>query len=254
MNEAVYQLASFCMMRNPTPWRYQHSLHHTDTLIIGIDPEVLAMRPARLARIIANLVGLLDVPWAIYQILLHASGRLTADEKSWVPAEERYRAYRTARIWLAIYATAVGAAVVTQSWLPVVLIGGPRMYGAFMHILYALTQHAGMGENVLDHRLNTRTVLMGRINRFLYWNMNYHLEHHMFAAVPYHRLPDLYEAIKKDVPAPYPSMWAALKEIIPTLLHQMRDQTYCIKRELPPTAAPYHGPVDGLMPEAANPR
>jgi fatty acid desaturase len=254
MNEAVYQLASFCMMRNPTPWRFQHTLHHTDTLIVGIDPEILAMRPARLARIIANLVGLLDVPWAIYQMLLHSSGRLTADEKTWVPAEERYKAYRTARIWLAIYATAIGAAVVTQSWLPVVLIGGPRMYGAFMHILYALTQHAGMGENVLDHRLNTRTVLMGRVNSFLYWNMNYHLEHHMFPTVPYHRLPDLHEAIKKDVPAPYPSMWAALKEIIPAVLHQLRDQTYFIKRELPPTAAPYHGPVDGLMPEAANPR
>ena len=123
-----------------------------------------------------------------------------------------------------------------------------------MHILYALTQHAGMGENVLDHRLNTRTVLMGRVNSFLYWNMNYHLEHHMFAAVPYHKLPALHEAIKNDVPAPYPSMWAALKEVIPTLLRQMKDQTYCVKRELPPTALPYHGPVDGLLPEAANPR
>jgi hypothetical protein len=49
-------------------------------------------------------------------------------------------------------------------------------------------------------------------------------------------------------------MWAALKEIIPAVLHQLRDQTYFIKRELPPTAAPYHGPVDGLMPEAAKPR
>jgi fatty acid desaturase len=111
-----------------------------------------------------------------------------------------------------------------------------------------------MGENVLDHRLNTRTVLLGRVNSFLYWNMNYHLEHHMFPLVPYHRLPDLHEEIKKDVPVPYPSLWAALKEVIPAVLHQLRDQTYCIKRELPPTAAPYHGPVDGLMPEAANPR
>lgn len=254
MNEAVYQLASFCMMRNPTPWRYQHTLHHTDTLILGIDPEVLSMRPPRLGRMVLNLFGLLDVPWAVYQMMLHASGRMTEDEKSWVPEGERHKAYRTARIWLVIYAGTIGVAVVTQSWIPLVLIGGPRMYGAFMHILYALTQHAGMGENVLDHRLNTRTVLMGPVNRFLYWNMNYHLEHHMFAAVPYHKLPALHEVIKDDVPAPYPSMWAALKEIVPTLIRQMKDQSYCLKYELPPTAAPYHGPVDGLMPEAANPR
>ncbi len=166
MNEAVYQLASFCMMRNPTPWRYQHTLHHTDTLIVGIDPEVLAMRPARLASIVANFFGLLDVPGGLYQMLVHASGRLTEAEKDWVPEEERPKAYRTARIWVAIYATTIGVAVVTQSWIPIVLIGGPRAYGAFMHILYALTQHAGMGENVLDHRLNTRTVLMGASQPF----------------------------------------------------------------------------------------
>src|SRR6202012_5430013 len=49
-------------------------------------------------------------------------------------------------------------------------------------------QHAGLGENVLDHRLNTRTVRMNAVHRFLYWNMNYHVEHHMFPLVPYHRL------------------------------------------------------------------
>ena len=48
-----------------------------------------------------------------------------------------------------------------------------------MLIVYALTQHAGLGEDVLDHRLNTRTVKMNVVNGFLYWNMNYHVEHHM---------------------------------------------------------------------------
>ncbi len=28
-----------------------------------------------------------------------------------------------------------------------------------------------MGENVLDHRLNTRTVKLCVVNRFLYWNL-----------------------------------------------------------------------------------
>ena len=68
-----------------------------------------------------------------------------------------------------------------------------------MHLVYGLTQHAGMGENVLDHRLNTRTVKMCWFNRFLYWNMNYHVEHHMFPMVPFHRLPELHEQIKGDL-------------------------------------------------------
>ena len=52
------------------------------------------------------------------------------------------------------------------------------MYGAWLHELCALTQHAGLAENVLDHRLSTRTVILGPVLRFLYWNMNYHIEHH----------------------------------------------------------------------------
>ena len=61
-----------------------------------------------------------------------------------------------------------------------------------------------MGENVLDHRLNTRTVKMCVVNRFLYWNMNYHVEHHMFPMVPYYRLPELHEEIKRRLRAGLP--------------------------------------------------
>lgn len=247
LDQGVYQLASFCMMRNPTLWRWQHTRHHTDTLIVGRDPEILAMRPARLARILANLVGLVDVPMAMVQMIRHAAGRLSADETTFVPGTERRKVFRTARIWLIIYVATIGLAFATESWLPIALVGGPRLYGAFMHILYGLTQHAGLGENVLDHRLNTRTVLLGPINRFLYWNMNYHIEHHMFPMVPYHQLPALHEEIRKDVPAPYPSLWAALREVVPAVLRQLKDQSYFIRRDLPTTASPYHGPTDGLF-------
>ena len=48
-----------------------------------------------------------------------------------------------------------------------------------------MQQHAGLAEDVLDHRLNTRTVYLNLINRYLYWNMGFHIEHHMFPMVPY---------------------------------------------------------------------
>ena len=41
---------------------------------------------------------------------------------------------------------------------------------------------------------------MNPVSRFLYWNMNYHVEHHMFPMVPYHALPQLHEEIKADLP------------------------------------------------------
>lgn len=71
----------------------------------------------------------------------------------------------------------------------------------------------------------------------------------MFPMVPYHRLPELHLEIAHDLAAPYPSLWAAYKEIVPAVLKQLKDDTYFIKRELPEGAAPYHGPVDGMLPE-----
>ena len=56
--------------------------------------------------------------------------------------------------------------------------------------------------------------------RFLYWNMNYHVEHHMFPMVPYHALPALHAEMKADCPPPTTSVWAAYREIVPTLLRQ----------------------------------
>jgi len=243
LDEGLYQLASFMIMRDPTVWRWSHTRHHTDTLILGRDPEIAAMRPARLARLLANFLGLVDVPVAFGLMFRHAAGRLTAEEADFVPEPERHKVYRTARIDLAIYAVTIVSAVAFSSWLPVVLIGGPRIYGAFMLNVYALTQHAGMGENVLDHRLNTRTVKMCAVNRFLYWNMNYHVEHHMFPMVPYYRLPELHEEVKHDCAPVYPSLWAAYKEIIPAIVRQLKDQEYYVRRELLPGAAPFNEPT-----------
>ena len=79
---------------------------------------------------------------------------------------------------------------------------------------------------------------MSRVNRFLYWEMNYHVEHHMFPMVPYHALAQLHEELKADMPAPYSSLYAAFREIIPAVLRQRKDPTYFVRRELPPTARP----------------
>ena len=125
IDEGLYQLASFMIMRDPTTWRWSHTRHHTDTLVVGRDPEIAVMRPARLAKLLVNYFGLVDVPTAFWLMFRHAAGRLTADEADYVPESERNRVYRTARVHLAIYAVTIGLAIGFGTWLPVVLIGGP---------------------------------------------------------------------------------------------------------------------------------
>jgi fatty acid desaturase len=239
MNKVVYQIACFMIMRNPVTWRWSHARHHTDTIIVGRDPEIAVMRPPDLVRVVLNVFGIVDVWHSMTDMLRNAAGNLSDAEKSFIPQTEWPKAILIARVWTAIYAATIATAVVLQSFLPLMLIGLPRMYGAWHMVMCGLLQHGGLAEDVTDHRLNTRSVLMNPISRFLYLNMNYHVEHHMFPMVPYHALPKLHEAIKHDLPAPAPSILAAYREMIPAFLRQLRYEDYFIKRELPPTAKPY---------------
>ncbi|YBV95828.1 fatty acid desaturase family protein [Phyllobacteriaceae bacterium JZ32] len=239
MNDAVYQIASFMMMRNPVTWRWSHARHHTDTIIVGRDPEIAVMRPPDLLRLILNFFGLLDAWHAIGDMLRNACGNVSAEEKTFIPEQEQHKVVRIARIWVAIYAATIALALYLGSILPLMLIGLPRLYGAWHHVLTGLLQHGGLADNVTDHRLNSRTVYMNPVSRFIYWNMNYHVEHHMFPMVPYHALPKLHEAIRHDLPAPNTSILDGYREMIPAFIRQLRNEDYFLKRELPPTAKPY---------------
>ncbi len=239
MNNLVYQAACFMIVRNPVTWRWSHTRHHTDTVIVGRDPEIAVMRPPVFFRVIGNFFGIFDGWNGWSRMLLNATGRLDPEESTFIPDSEKGNVVRIARIWTAIYAATILLALWMGSILPLMVIGLPRLYGAWHHVMTGLLQHGGLADNVIDHRLNSRTVLMNPISRFIYWNMNYHVEHHMFPMVPYHRLPELHEMIKHDLPAPTPSVWAGYREMWPALKRQLMNEDYYIRRDLPPTARPY---------------
>ena len=250
MNEVVYQIASFMLMRNPVVWRATHVRHHTDTIIVGRDPEIVAMRPPDLVRLALNLFGLVNLWTFGGRMLLHGSGHLHPEEQPLVREQDQPKVFRIARIWLAIYAAVIASAFALGSIVPLLIIGLPTLYGAWHHVLTGLLQHLGLAENVTDHRLNTRTVLMNPISRFVYLNMNYHLEHHMFTMVPYYNLPALHELIKHDTPAPEPSILAAYRRLLPVLWRQLSYRDAVIVPKLPDGATPYRSEVDRLLPHA----
>jgi fatty acid desaturase len=241
MNTVIYEIACFMVLREPTVWRWSHTRHHTDTFIVGRDPEMIP-RPPDISGILLNIFALKSGYVAFKSVLLHATGRLSEAETTFIPEGERGKVFRTARIWVAIYLATIAAAIGFGSILPLMYIGLPSFYGAWFVILVGLTQHAGLAEDVLDHRLNTRTVYMNPVFRFLYWNMNYHVEHHMFPTVPYYALPRLHELLKGDTAPPYRSILAAYREIIPALRRQVKDPRYCVVRPLPPNASPMMPP------------
>lgn len=56
--------------------------------------------------------------------------------------------------------------------------------------------------------------------RFLYWQMNYHIEHHMYAAVPCYNLGRLHELIRYDLPPTPKGLIGVWKEISAALAAQ----------------------------------
>ena len=239
MNDVIYNIASFMVMRNPVTWRWSHARHHTDTYIVGRDVEIAWMRPP---KTLMNFLALFDVIGSIKSLqtlLRNASGNLTPDEKDFIPSSEWGKTIWVARAHIAMYLATIALALWMHSWLPLFLIGLPRIYGSWHMVMTGHLQHAGLADNVLDHRLNTRTVYMNPISRYIYWNMNYHVEHHMFPMIPYHALPRLHDLIKNDLPPPNPSIWDGYREVFASLKRQKTDPEYAYRKVLPATARPY---------------
>jgi len=246
MNEVVYQIGSFMVIRNPVTWRWSHARHHTDTYIVGRDAEIVWMRPPKTLMAVLALFDVLGSFNSLKSLMRNAAGSLSPDEQSFIPESEWSKTVFAARAHIAIYLTTLVVALSMQSWLPLMLIGLPRIYGSWHMVICGHLQHAGLADNVLDHRLNSRTVYMNPFSRYIYWNMNYHVEHHMFPMVPYHALPRLHELIKNDLPPANTSIVDAYREVFASLRLQKIDPEYAFRKELPPTARPYRDEFHNL--------
>lgn len=208
-NDIFYYLAAFMLLREATLFRWDHFRHHSDTIIVGRDPEIDYPRPTRLRVLIPNYLNLINGPKLLWLIAQHSVGRIDAKTRELVPERDFHRVMWEARAYAAALVGVIAWAIASGTVVPLLFVGLPSFYGAWLFMFFAITQHAGLKEDVLDHRLNTRTVYINPVFRFLYLNMNYHLEHHLFPAVPYYNLPALHEEVKAYLPPPKPSMMAA---------------------------------------------
>jgi len=238
LNETFYFLCSLMNMKEGTYTRWSHTRHHTETIMVGLDPEIQVMRPADLRRVLLDFLWIPDAVQMFRVMFIHALGVPSKEAREFVPQSEWCKMFWWSRIYLLLYAGMIAWSVWIRSWLPVLFFPLARLYGGWLHQIFSLTQHAGLAENVRDHRLNTRTVELNPVFRFLYFNMNYHIEHHMFPMVPFHALPRLHERVEPYLPRTYCGLRDVFREIVPTLIRQSRDANYFVLRELPGASQP----------------
>lgn len=238
INETVHTIAGYMVLKEPVYDRWSHTNHHSFTIYPDIDLEILCPRPTEKLpypwiRMVVDLTRLIYMRMSIPKPICHAFGIYSAKTREIVPASEFGKLKWSSRGFLAYYALIAGLAIYFESWLPLVFTVGAQIYGAVLFVIIGYTQHAGLEENSIDHRKNTRTMYLNPLLRFLYWNMNYHIEHHMFPMVPFYNLPKLHHLIKDQLPRPNSSLFDAYREILPALVKQQRDPTYYIRPELP---------------------
>jgi fatty acid desaturase len=236
LNEVGAWIACFMMWREPVFGRYKHARHHTYTSIIGRDPEGAGFRSANLFdQALEMAIRYRHARLHMGATIRHAFGVISERDRDFycIPENEYRRMGWNSRLLLLAYMAVIAWSAAAGSWLPIVFLLLPHSYGAWLHDLCSRAQHDGLATNVKDHRLTTRTMLLGPVLRFLYWNMNYHIEHHLYPNVPFHALPRLHEALKDQLPRPTNGIWGTWREILPALLKQRKNPNYHLKPILP---------------------
>ena len=238
LNEIFYHITSFMYNYEPIRWRWSHHHHHTYTLHTEnhYDHEIQITKPTDLFYVLMiHLPGgnIFTFLFSHIETIKHALGLNSIVMKDCIPKEEQPKVRFFARIHMILWLLIISCSIYFQTWLPILYLLLPFLYGTtFINIIHFI-QHAGLANNVRDHRLTTRTVKLNAFLSFLSWNMEYHLEHHIFSMVPSYNLKRLHEAVKDQMPKPKNGLWDAYKEIIPAILKQAKDPKYVLKIKLP---------------------
>ncbi|MCY4426021.1 MAG: fatty acid desaturase, partial [Halieaceae bacterium] len=179
--------------------------------------------------------------------LLGAFGRVPEDDRApineWLRALHRDQPdqHRQSTLWsraLLIFHGGVLAITIVSGWWVLPLIFSVSVFiGNWLSYFMGMTQHCGLREDTADFRKNTRSVRLNPLFTFLYWRMNWHIEHHMYAGVPCYHLAALHEEIAHDMPAPR-TLVGAWREMRATWRRQKQDPDYVFDTPLPATATP----------------
>lgn len=238
LNVVFRNLYSFLGWYNHIFFWASHQEHHKYTLHPPDDLEVvlpakLTVR-AYLGFAFINPVGLYQRLKGVIRLSLgHVDGEWGQALFPPEATEERRALFNWARVLLIGHGLIVVVSLALGLWMiPVIVTLAPFYGGGFQYLLNE-AQHIGLSDHVDDYRLNTRTILLNPVVRFLYWHMNYHIEHHMYAAVPCYNLGKLHALIKDDLPHCPRGVLETWAQIVPILRRQRIDPAYQFVPELP---------------------
>lgn len=225
LNEIVFYVTSFMFGEEPMIRRYSHGRHHAYTWYPQLDSQMPYRNPVTLRTYVQQTLGLVGMKDMLLQTLKLTGNGIRGTEAATVPISKVTQVKWGARGFVAGYAAILAAAALMQSWFPIVAFFGGRAAGGWVIQLFINSQHMCMNEAVADHRHSTRSLKCWPMTRLLYWNMNFHIEHHLYPGVPFHSLPRLRHLIAAQLPVPSTGVLAANLEILQVIRQQASDPT-----------------------------
>ena len=241
LNRLFLRIYGFLGWHNHHSFWASHAQHHKYTLHPPDDREVELPRDFDLRGIWKwGIVNLTYIPTQLHVYVRNAFGYI-GPEGSWSAdlfppnAPERRRARRTWDvILLAGHLTIITVALAHGLWVVPLVITFPRVFGGWLKRLCNEAQHIGLTDKISDFRLCCRTIYLSPVLQFLYWHMNFHTEHHMYAAVPCYRLGRLHRMIQHDMPRCTRGLRDTWTQIHGILEQQKRNPNYQFAPEVPP--------------------
>lgn len=245
LNEFFYGL--FCMLswNNPVHFRESHRRHHQVTTFKGKDMEVILV-PAPYGA--ADIFSWFTFDWKKFVMIMRgntvfAAGRDVPDIFFWEPLFEiddprRAKMILWARIQFLVHIALVIYFALSGLWVLIFTVTCSYFFATFLARSCEIVQHVGLKANVPDWRVNCHTMIFGPIMKFLYWKMNYHIEHHTYAAVPFYNLRKLHNAMAADCPVPARGYFNGVGKILGIMRKQRKDSSWCYIPEMPEGAAP----------------
>ena len=221
-------------------YKRSHTYHHLYTLHPEGDREVVlpgnpSLKALRLLYVFTfNFTGF----WLVLRntMRLAFQGKFSREWSDAIfPPEDvkgRKAAIRWARMIVLFHAGVIVLSVLLQIWILPLLVTFAGFTGNWWKYFIGITMHTGLRDNVPDFRKCCRTILLDPFSRFIYWNMNYHTEHHMYAAVPCYNLKKLKQEVAWDMPKPR-TLVAAWKEMRKIYHRQQTEPDYQYDTPIP---------------------
>jgi fatty acid desaturase len=253
-NRFFLYLFSLISWWDPFDYASSHTYHHRYTLHPEGDRENLLplspfAEPSFLFQLFTvNLFGkkgrsfgkggFLSTLRLTYRTALGKSETNDIPSDEWVNAlhvdqPDQYRhSINWSRCLLAFHGLVCLLSLLSGFWIFVFILTVPSFMFNWVSYRLGLTQHCGLKENDPDFRKSTRSIVLNPVLEFLYWHMNWHTEHHMFAGVPCYNLKELHRQIRDDMPVPR-SLAEAWQEMRETWDRQQVDPGYFFDTPIP---------------------